>query len=793
MTSSSSSTAQLSGIRIVEIGHNETVHIAGMLLADQGAEVIRIDANTPKTFDTAYHRITDRAKRSVVFSTESKHEIQYIQQLLDRADVLIDDVGEQLNTKYGLSTGHQTRLIHCAIIPRENHDPNAPWNEETVSAQCGLYEDGLSVGAPPSYYDLPIATTLGALYTVTAVARALVGRERFGYGDTIRIPLDRICLFVQSLTIMIRSGLPTCWEPFRWVASPFQCTWRTGCKGFIYFHIAMPQHLRSFLFFLDKIGYTEQKSAIRELLAPGTRRDPTMPVTVKEAKGITKILQTLFLKKSADEWEELLGESGFCCTKVRDFNEWKKHPQVVESRQIVPLSNKGQSDISVPGVLFRQENRNSGSVAPVSYTQCTPEDCSMLWPQRPITNRTPDFKPPLSGIRVLDLGRVIAGPYAARLLAEAGAEVLQVSLRSNHLKWEEPFGVMYNQGKKSVAINFTRPEGKVAFRQLLDHFNPDIVVHNFLEEGAKKIGCDYETLRKRNNNIIVVDFKGYSAGGSWADRPGFEQNIQATSGVIKTFCGSTAIRMLPVPMNDITAGLSGSFAALLSLFNRERRGGNHITSFIDAPSILMHLPFLTEEAARERCERVSGYYRASDTWFYLSFKRDDIPILRKIPQLTESFTTDTESVFKSLLKKAFRKKPFTWLRSAFKSVDPGNAIILLPRTSLSTALKTDLADSNPLFSYRFHEGYGVTVSSNPPLLARHGQLQQLTTAPYVGRDNEEILKNAGIDPLKHPAPIPEVRESRTFPLKQFQRFLWYLKQAKWLLVIAYRNKELKKR
>jgi crotonobetainyl-CoA:carnitine CoA-transferase CaiB-like acyl-CoA transferase len=791
MTATITPSGLLAGIRILEIGQSDTIHIAGMLLADHGAEIIRVDAGRTGTNDTAFHRITDRSKQSFLFDPGSREHAASIKKLAGGADILLEDADSRLEPIFHLSTTDVAGLIRCTVVPTDEPDITGAWTEETVSAQVGLYQDGLSIGAPPRFYDLPITATLGALYTINAVVRMLIGRQRFDAVDAVRVPLDRISSFAQSLTIMIRSNPPTSWEPFRWVASPFWCTWRTAGGGCVYFHIGMPRHLRSFLFFLEKIGYKNEKARIKKYLHAETKRDPVQMQSVGQALSITRVLQKLFLEKTADEWEEILGNAGFCCTKIRSFHEWCCHPQITKTNQILTCLDADGTMLRVPGPLFDSPYLPATTGGPNRSGALTPEACRTAWPRRGEAPAGVATRPPLEGIRVLDIGRVIAGPFAGRLLAEAGADVLHVSLRHNHLGWEEPFNIIYNQGKKSVAVDFTRPEGRAGFQKLVAWYKPDVIIHNFMDDAAKKIGCDYETCRKSNEKVICLDFKGYARGGPWADHPGFEQNVQAASGILGTFCGTSTPRILPVPMNDLGAGLIGSFAVLLALLNRDTvQRGDHLTAYIATPSILVHLHYISDAAARERKKKFYHYFKASDGWFLLSAARDDLGQLTKIPQVAR-YAISGGGADTDCLSRAFRREKIGWWISEIKAIGAQETIVITPHRSLSAVLKKELRRRNPLFSYRFHEGFGNVVCTRPPLAPVQGNGAELSPAPYPGLHNEQVLRKAGIDPAPHLVPIPSI-DTRISPMRErLKRIGWFLKQAKWLAVIAYRNRGMR--
>ncbi len=782
-------TGLLNTVTVLEIGSSDILHVAGMLLADQGATVIRIEYSDVPDSSPAYHSVTDRSKQVFTLSGNDPEATTTLHTLLTGASIIIDDLDSKLASTLGVTPNLLAAKNRCILQPSLRPDRPEYWNDTTVAAMAGIYEDGLSIGAPPRYNGVEITATIGALYTVNAAAELLLGSQRFGTVDTIRIPLDRILLFAQQLTIIIRSKPPVSWEPFRMIASPFMGTWKAAGESFIYLHVGMPRHLRSFLFFLDKIGYGAEKAAIRKALHPDTRRDPMTLNNVREGKVITGIFQKLFLQKPADEWEELLGNAGFCCTKIRSFDEWCRHPQVTLTHQILGSTNSDGSPLPLPGALFSSLRHPDATVAPPPAER----NYSATGKNR---DSVPDVPPsigqntslPLQGIRVLDLGRVIAGPYCGRLLAEAGAEVLHVSLRNNHLNWEEPFGIIYNTGKTSVTLDFNNPEGKEAFRKLFAWFNPDVVVHNFMDDAARKIGCDYAGCKALKDDVIVVDFAGYSRGGPWENFPGFEQNVQAASGILATFSSGSAPRILPVPVNDLSAGLIGAFGVLLSLLHRTTSGeGNRITSYINFPSILVHLHSLSRRIKEERAATINRYFKASDGYFLLSASRSSLDKFFTVPEIA-ALTGNPTTINENDLEGVFKKRRVSWWSHQVEAFGLKNELHIVPRRSLSQLLKKELSADDSLFTSAYHEGLGQVVYSQPPLFSEKSQLRTISPAPYPGSGTTVTLEKIGIDPKRHTPAIPHVADK---PVSLPARIWWIIRQLKWLSVVAYRNRFLK--
>ncbi len=146
----------------------------------------------------------------------------------------------------------------------------------------------------------------------------------------------------------------------------------------------------------------------------------------------------------------------------------------------------------------------------------------------------------LNGIRVIDMSHVIAGPLTSYFLAQLGAEVLKIEkpisgdvLRANResIKTDTPTGFSgFNLGKKSLAIDFHTQEGADAIRELAK--DSHVFIENFRPGSVKKYGLDYESIKKINPKIIYCSISGYGQEGSWSKRGGYDQVIQALTGMM---------------------------------------------------------------------------------------------------------------------------------------------------------------------------------------------------------------------------------------------------------------------
>lgn len=186
-------------------------------------------------------------------------------------------------------------------------------------------------------------------------------------------------------------------------------------------------------------------------------------------------------------------------------------------------------------------------------------------------------KPLLDGIRVLDLGRFIAAPYAGQLLADLGAEVVRVErpkpepdrLRGPHLNGDSMYFVTINRHKKSAAFNLFDEAGRRLLDQLI--VKADILIQNYSPRAARDLGFTKERLLGLNPRLIALSITGYGADGPDAERVAFDGLAQARSGAMA--CNGSAQPFLNhLPYVDFSTALYGGFGIMAALYERERTG-----------------------------------------------------------------------------------------------------------------------------------------------------------------------------------------------------------------------------
>jgi len=214
----------------------------------------------------------------------------------------------------------------------------------------------------------------------------------------------------------------------------------------------------------------------------------------------------------------------------------------------------------------------------------------------------------LKGIRVLDFGRYVAGPYCAALLADFGADVIRIEPvgggddRSLTPVTEEGEGAIFLQGnrnKRSLALDPRGEEGRQVVRRLVA--TADVVIVNVPESALAKMGLDYETLRAIRPDIILTNISSFGPEGPWSGRPGFDSVGQAMCGsAYLTGTGEVPYRS-PITWVDNGTAVYAAFGTMVALFERARTGrGQKVSGSLLASALAMSCSYLIEQAMTGR-------------------------------------------------------------------------------------------------------------------------------------------------------------------------------------------------
>ncbi len=265
-------------------------------------------------------------------------------------------------------------------------------------------------------------------------------------------------------------------------------------------------------------------------------------------------LRAALVNWSAADIEDAAGRLGLCGVIVRLRREWEAHAQALATAALplIEITRIGDA------------------------------------PPRPL----PDAARPLSGIRVLDLSRVIAGPMAARTLAEHGASVLQVG--AAHLPSIESLVIDTGFGKQSCAINLDTTNGSETLHKLID--DADVFLNAYRPGALEQRGFSHAALAEQRPGIVYLTISAFSRAGPWAQRRGYDTLVAAASGLTRS--GNEDPARLPCQPLDYLTGYLGAFGTMLALQRRALEGGSwHVQLSLERTSAWIHE--MTESVGRE--------------------------------------------------------------------------------------------------------------------------------------------------------------------------------------------------
>jgi len=375
-------------------------------------------------------------------------------------------------------------------------------------------------------------------------------------------------------------------------------------------------------------------------------------------------------------------------------------------------------------------------------------------------------KRPLEGVRVLDLTRVLAGPFCTMNLADLGAEVIKIELpgRGDDSRQFAPTlptgdsGYYYsvNRGKKSVTIDLRTAEGAALFLELAAKC--DVVVENFAPGTLQRFGIDFEHLKVANPRVILCSISGFGQTGPMASAPAYDIVAQALGGTMSitgapdgepTRCG--------VSVGDLSAALYGVIAILAALRVRDRDGG---AQHLDIAMLDCQVAMLEDALARYSVShKVPGplgtrhpsitpfqQFRASDGFFVAGAGNESIwqrmcdaigmPELKDHPHFVANRDrTANHPELEAILARKFATAPRAhWLAALGAASVP-----CAPIANVEEVTRNPHLEARAMILHADHPGFDGLIVPGSPLKISGSQAAPDTRAPELGADTETVL------------------------------------------------------
>jgi crotonobetainyl-CoA:carnitine CoA-transferase CaiB-like acyl-CoA transferase len=792
----------LAGLRVVEIGQRIAGPVAGMVLVEQGAEVVRVVDSAHPERDPVLAALLARGKREVELDLSQEAGRDALRALVLAADVVIENRDPGTMERLGLDfdairASDNPLLVSCSIPNFAPGDPREllPDYEAIVGTAGYLFEK--PIGAP-QVHDFPLGSVIAALFSATGVVGALIARLRTGRGQHVSAVVTHADIFAQVVLVLMNTGIPRGFLPLKMVGTPFMGSWLCEDGRYIYMHMSLPAHAALILDVLEEAGYRDEVGELREIMSEETLSDPSQVKSIPEAKAIKEVYRRIFLTKPAMAWEELLGKQ-LCCMAVRTVEEWIPATMEAGMADAGVVDDPVFGTVHVPGASVTIEE-----YPPLIEPRVQGGDARAIargWARRkqrhgPVPGRDlePDLPHPLHGIRVMDIARVIAGPCAARILAELGAEVLTIQ-RPTRLDWALTFHLLFNAGKKHATIETATEEGKRQLWAVMEDFQPHAFIQNYRHmKLAEAIGVGPEHLRARFPHIAYTHLNAYGNQGAWADQPGFEQVVQAVSGIQMTYGGGERPKLLPSPVIDIGSGLLGAFGTALGIYQQLRTGESVVsTTHLTRTSVLYQvLPVARHQ--RERClatatERgfdvgwdpgdqiVEGILRGRDAFFCVAGPRRDVVAWLRWSGLGEDLG-EAENPLDQVSKKVWTRSVAHWQQDIHNAGLAGTVAVLTVPAIKRMLAELPRLDPSPLppVERRDYSGIDQQLSFiRNPIRLSDTPMADVAPAAVRGEHTPEVLARIGATPPPdYMIPYPEAKPLHiwTATLIRWGYFAW---------------------
>jgi len=595
------------GLRVVDFSQGVAGPMAAMLLGDLGAEVVKVEPpDGDRLKDHPGYLAWNRNKQIVTLDVATPDGLAAAKALIAGADVALFDHGPARLAALGLDgaslTAAHPGLVHAWMPP---YGTTGEWADLPAhhSLLAGLTGVAFRQGAwsdAPIHLVIPIAWYAQAVLGAGAIGAALYERTKSGRG--------------QAVTVSGLHGSAECAPPAEvTLAEPLPRGTPPGSNP----RYRLYQGADGEWFFLGTLFTGFYRKAFEVL-----GLEDAFEALETDMLAARDLLEGMFLSRTRDEWLEALWANDVPCAPIGSREAWFAGEAVAQGglRAVVAHPELGEVAMPAPSVTFRATPASIRSLP-----QTLGEAPS--WPAKPELVEGLQGAAPLAGVKVLNLGTVIAGAYAGTILAQLGADVIKIEPReADMFRSDGSQFLAYNRGVRGLGLDLKRPEGRAVFLDLVK--TADVVIDNYRLGVRGRLGIDYATLKAVNPKIISCSINAYGETGSRAALPGFDPLLQAEGGMMAAQGGASDPILHTIAVNDVATAATVAGAAIAALNARERTGeGQEVLTSLMAQSLLFQLgEMVTYEGRPDNhlggvdCLGVSAlhrYYACADGWIGL--------------------------------------------------------------------------------------------------------------------------------------------------------------------------------
>jgi crotonobetainyl-CoA:carnitine CoA-transferase CaiB-like acyl-CoA transferase len=771
----------LAGVRVLDLTGGLAGPVAGMLLADLGADVVKIQAagaGAAGPGGRAGLPMWDRGKRVAVLDPADPAGLRALDALAAGADiVLAGTTGAGLSYPDLLARGLGPGRPGTWIVMPPYLLGETPWAGGHESG--GLLFAWLGHAWSQSSYDdvpvdclYPVALYMQAIWAATTAVALLAGRAA---GRNLA-PLAVAGGAHGGVLVSPGGFVAGRGEPH---------VHRPGGPGGTLPNYRCYRCQDGRWLFLGAFTNAFIERGFRACGAGWLLDDPRVgggPAGVRRPGNLRWIaaeLDQIFVTRPRAEWLAVLEAADVPAAPAGEPGGWLDHEQVRALGLRAEAQDEAGRDIVMPGALIGLSRTPVVPGAPATAQPPALRDLAPGWSARPPAppgaaaasgGGDGGYELPLAGLRVLDLGTIIAGPYTATLLGELGADVIKVERPPHGDEFRVAHGgrggagfSVYNRDQRSLLLDLATDPGRDIFRNLVR--SSDVVVDNYRTGVLQRLGIDHASLSAVSPHVSSVSISAFGATGPLGPRPGFDPIIQAMSGIMRAQGGpdpADSPAFLTVPVNDVLAAGLGALGACAALYARPRVGQGQLVSItLCASSCLLQSESLVRfpgsppppEGGRDFAgpAPLDRLYRAADGWVrFGSPGPADVAALTAArlaqpPEPAPATVSGTQDVI-GAVSRAVSALPVTEvLRRARTAGLPAVQARQLPdltrdeqliRHNLLTVTETDDAGVTQVVPGRWLDMPGL-VTSAPGEAPQPGEHTDAILAPHHGRNPEE--------------------------------------------------------
>jgi len=796
----------LQGLRIVDFSRILSGPLATMIMGDLGAHVIRVEdlEGTDTTRhnhpfingESHYYLSLNRNKDSIALDLKSAEGRTIAVDLVRQADIVVENfrvgAAARLGLDYESLKPVNPRLVYCSI---SGFGQTGPWAKKTafdliIQAATGALSITGEPGRPPAKMGLPLADELSSLFAGIAMLAGIERRDRTGQGSYLDISMFDVGVSLLSYmsSIFFATGeSPTAQGSSHPTIYPYNAF--ETADGYI---VVAPFTNAFWRKFGRAIGRPD---------LPEQAEYRSFAERLKRRNELAAILDPILRSRTTQAWQETLDAADVPNGPVYSVKQAIEHPQTRARGMVVEVDHPvcgrlrtlgspfhftypggeafrpayrpapllGQHTTAIlQGLLGKTpaevERLAAGRVIGQSATQGVSRESARLAQDAPQAGGATSTLP-LAGIKVLDLTRMLAGPYGTLILADLGADVIKIEeprvgdpTRRNipMVGDESTYFMAVNRGKRSITLDLKTQQGKAAFLELVR--GADVVVENYRPGVMDRLGLRYADLMQVKPDLILCSISGFGQTGPLRDKISFDLVNQAMAGTMSITGeeGRPPVRV-GLPAADLSGGIFGALGILAALYRRRRTGqGAHLDLclhdiLISLLGYVAQLYFTTGEVpgpVGSGHHHIAPYraFMAGDGWFVLAafsqvfwqkfVKVIGMPELALDPRFKDlTARKHNMHALYAIIDPIFRTRTVAEWVEAFRLGDVPAAAIF----SIGEALQCEQALAREIVFEVEHAAIGAYRVAGTPFMANGRRWRTDKASPILGVDSADIL------------------------------------------------------